>query len=95
MEHQAKARGDIGDTRFLKISPRVLDIEGVMCCRTVANRADAVIYPLSEVESVLDLDILFGWHDLKDSEIRDRFNSTKRSEILVPHCVPVEFIMGL
>jgi hypothetical protein len=59
MEYQRRTEGYIGNTRYLRISPQVLHLPGVMACAGVANKSGSMIYPLEEALDMIDIEILF------------------------------------
>jgi hypothetical protein len=97
MEFSAKQSGHIGEVRYLKINPSILLLPGVMGCATVANRADACILPIEEALDAIDIEILFYGKKLDFSHLptRDRYNTAKKAEILIPGSVPLEYIQNL
>lgn len=97
MEFCARESGHIGEVRYLKINPRILLLPGVMGCATVANKAGAVILPIEDALDAIDVEILFFGKKLNFGHIptRNRYNTAKKAEILIPSAVPLEYIQNL
>jgi ssDNA thymidine ADP-ribosyltransferase, DarT len=95
MEYVAKKDGRIGDSRFLKIVPSVIEIPGVMITDKVANRSDAWPRPAEVMVGKLDLEVIYTRTDWKDAKIQERLRAARLCEILVPKSVPLELIRNV
>lgn len=96
MEYVARRDGHIGETRYLRILPDAVRVPGVMGCKCVANKSDAVIVPLEEALEEIDLDILFAARRrFTDPGFKKRFNEARKAEILVPTRIATHFITNL
>lgn len=94
MVYTAKKEGRLPDPYYLKISPQILHVEDVKISLGVANATGAEILPLLQGIMRLDLDVLYTRTDWKDPEIQERLQEVRKYEILIPHCVPRNLIIG-
>jgi hypothetical protein len=64
----------------------------------VANRNDAVARPLEEALEAFDMEVLFEKpmiEVLSNDHLKKRYNEAKKSEILIPDCIPTSYILNL
>lgn len=92
MEYVALKEGRILASRFLKIAPAVIEMQGVMITDRVANRADAWPQPAEAMVGKLDLEVIYTRTDWKDAKIQERLKTARLCELLIPDSVPFEFI---
>jgi len=98
MEYSAREEGRIGPTVFLKISTEVLNLPGVYGCSIVANKSGSLVRPLEEVLNHFDAEVLFKQPlhvVLANHDLKARYNEAKKSEILIPDCIPTPYILNL
>lgn len=95
MKYLAHRDGRLPNPRYLKISARVLLTPGVRVAFGVANANDTEILPLSEALGRLDLEVLYSRTDWSDPEVNRRLRAAERMEILVPHGVEKNLILGI
>lgn len=98
MRHVAMKERRIDCVKFLTISMRVLQAEGILGCHCVAYKDNGkFILPLEEAFDKFDLEALFDIPspERADEGIKNRFFEAKKSEILVPDCIPPSFILNL
>ena len=94
MLFRAKQEGRIPDPIWLKIKSSILTEDGVRFCSEVSNKSGAVILNAEDAKEEIDFDVLFTYMDWQDPEIQKRRQAAIKSEILVPHFVPIEKILG-
>lgn len=92
MEFRAKEDGRIAQTRFLKIDPTVILLDGVRISLEVSNKAGANIKPAAEALDDIDFEVIYVRTDWKDAAIKERMKIARLYEILVPDCVPLQYI---
>ena len=80
--------------RYLRINPKVLEIEGTKIALGIANSADVKILPVRDAISELDVEVLYTRTDWSNSEIQARLQAAEKFEVLVPDRVPREMIVG-
>jgi ssDNA thymidine ADP-ribosyltransferase, DarT len=95
MEYLATKEGRIQNSRFLKIDPSVIEIEGVMITDAVANRADTWPRPAEEMVAKLDLEVIYKRTDWKDPKIQVRLRAARLCELLIPRTVPLQMIRNI
>lgn len=88
LEAVARRDGRIQNTRWLKINLNVLDIPGVRFTSVVANRAGAQLLTEDDAIGAIDFEGIFNFMDFQIPGNRERKNSAKKAEILIPHFVP-------
>lgn len=91
----AKCEGRIGESIFLEISPDVLKFQGVKFTDDVSNKARVLMHDVSQAANLIDFDVLYNRHDWKDKAVQTRLQSVSKYEILVPHCITLNFIRNL
>jgi hypothetical protein len=92
MEWSAREDGRIERSRFLRIDPKVITLPDVMITDQVANKSGVVPLPANDMIPNLDFKVMYTRTDWKDPEIKERRKKAKLYEVLVPNCVPTEFI---
>lgn len=92
MEWSARQDGRIERSRFLRIDPKVLTLPDVMITDQVANKSGVVPIPANDIIPNLDFKVMYTRTDWKDPEIKERRKKAKLYEVLIPKCVPAEFI---
>lgn len=95
MKYVAHASGRLPAPKYLAISPNVLAITGVYVAFDIANANDTEIVPLDDALDRLDLEVIYTRTDWSNPEIQARLRAVERMEVLVPHCVPRELIIGV
>jgi hypothetical protein len=97
MEYVARKNGHIEQTRFLKISPEILQTPGLKFSPGVSNKADVPIFDLEHALSEMkpDFDIILNKHDFKDPAVQARLQPARKYELLVPDIVPAKLIRNL
>jgi hypothetical protein len=92
MDYIAQKEGRIEKTRFLRIDPTVLTMDGVLVSTEVSNKAGALPQPADTMVKALDLEVIYTRTDWKDPKIQARLRSARKCEILVPDHIPIELI---
>ncbi|WP_064697204.1 DarT ssDNA thymidine ADP-ribosyltransferase family protein [Rhizobium aegyptiacum] len=92
MEHVARQEGRITDTIFLRISPSVLQFEGVRFTNDVSNKSGVESVPIAEAAPHIDFQVLYTWTDWKDPAIKQRLQQAEKYEVLVPTLIPLNLI---
>lgn len=95
MEWRARQDGRIEETKFLKVSPAVLRLPGVLITDGVANKSGMKSAPVEEAIASLDLEVIYTKTDWTKPEIKERLKVAKVREVLVPDGVPIDFIENL
>lgn len=94
MKYLAQMDGRLPKPRYLQISPDVLKIPGVQIAFGVANANDTVILPLFDALEHLDVEVIYTRTNWSDPEIQARLRAAEKMELLVPHGVPRNLIIG-
>ena len=94
MEWRAKQEGRIGETRFLKIHPSVIQIEGVLISEHVSNKADAIIKSASNALDEIDLEVIYARTDWRSDAVKERMKVARVYEVLVPQAVEIALVMN-
>lgn len=86
----AKCAGRLPNPIYLKICLEVLLIDGVMFANGVANANATYLMPMKKAleKNEIDLDVIYKETDWKDPVINNRLQTARKTEILVPNCVP-------
>ena len=92
---RAREDGRIKETLFLEIDPGVLRLEGVMFTPDVANKSGIGVYPVQQVDHMIDFEVLYSRMDWRDPLIRQRLLAAEKYEILVPDLIPLSLIRTL
>lgn len=95
MEYLAKKEGRIERSRFLRIDPCVLTMEGVLISKEVSNKAGAIPRPADEMIGELDLEVIYTRTDWKDAKIQARLRAARKCELLVPRRIAIDHIRNL
>lgn len=95
MEYRAREAGRIQDSIFLQIHPDIVDLDGVLYSPGVANKSGVPFFPISEALQLIDFAVLYTRTDWTDPAIQDRLQAAEKSELLVPHHVPIKYIRNL
>jgi hypothetical protein len=95
MEWSARQDGRIERSRFLRVSPKVLTLAGVMMTDQVSNKAGVVPKAANDMIPNLDFKVMYTRTDWKDPEIKERRQRAKLYEILIPTRVAPELIANL
>lgn len=94
MEYIAKKEGRIERSRFLRIDPSVLTMDGVLISKEVSNKAGALPKPADEMVGELDLQVIYTRTDWSDAKIQARLRAARKCELLVPGQVAVDLIQN-
>ena len=91
----ATEAGRLPNPVYLKICPEILLSDGVMFADGVANATRTTIMTIGDAieEEKIDRKIIYEYNDWKVKEIKDRLWFAKKTEILVPKCVPQNMII--
>lgn len=95
MEYEARRRGDIGATQFLRIKPEVLDIPGVCVTLEVSNKSGAKRVSLDDACKMLDFEVIYERTNWRDPAVMDRLQKARKCELLVPKKVPLALIANV
>lgn len=87
--------GRMPNPRHLRISPQVLQREGIRVAFGIANAEAVNIVPLAEAIERIDVEVIYGWTNWSDPAIQARLQAAERFELLVPDGVPRELIVGI
>ncbi len=92
MEYLAKNDGRIIESKFLPISPAVLEFDGVLFSPDVSNKGGVQPVPIQEAIDRIDFEVLYGQTNWANPDISARLRAAEKCEILVPDHVPRAFI---
>jgi hypothetical protein len=92
MEYRAKSDGRIVASRFLRISPEVLETNGVLFSLGVSNKSGIAFSPIKDAATLIDFEVLYERTDWNDAHIRERLHVAEKCEILVPRHIPHNLI---
>lgn len=95
MCHVAHKEGRIEKSRYIAISPDVLDTAGLIIACDVVNKSDVTLYDIEEGINHLDLEVLYTRTDWTDPAIQERLRRAEKAELLVPKAVPPNLIVGV
>jgi hypothetical protein len=95
MEYLAKKDGRIKTSKFLLIDPAVLRTPNSLIAKDVSNKADASYGNAEEFIEQVDLKVIYTKTDWKDKAVQDRLRAARKSEILIPEHIPLNFIRNL
>lgn len=95
MEYVAKKEGRIEKTRFLRVDPRVITMEGVLISTEVSNKAGVLPRPADEMVNELDLEVIYTRTDWKDPKVQARLRAAQKCELLVPEHIAVKLLRNV
>jgi len=95
MQYVKTRDGDIPNPIWLEIDASILFNSDSMFSDQVANKTDAKIYDIEELAEHIDLDVLWGRTDWKDSKIQQRRRSAKYGEIMIKDEICIRDILGV
>ncbi len=94
MKYLAQKDGRLPNPKYLMISPDVLKIPDVRIAFGVANKNDTLILPLSDALPHLDIEVIYTRTNWSDPDVQSRLQAAEKMEVLVPHGVPKDLILG-
>jgi hypothetical protein len=77
---------------YLWVSPEVLRLPGVRVANGMANAKNTLIRPISTCLADLDLEVIYRKLEWSE-EVRQRLNTARKYEILIPKLIPPMFIL--
>lgn len=80
--------------RLLQVNPEVLLMPGVRVALGAANHRNTDVYRVARAYYEMDWEVYFGEPDKADVGTPARIRSVLNYEVLIPKCVPPEFIIG-
>lgn len=92
MAFRAQQEGRVVDLRWLRVSPAVLSLPGVLICDEVSNKSGAVAKPPIEMVETLDWQVLHGGLNWKDPQVQARLRVAEKYEVLVPKVLARDLI---
>jgi hypothetical protein len=95
MEFLARQEGRIIDSIFLEIHPAVLAFNGVKFTADVSNKAGVIAHDIGNARNMIDFEVLYTRTDWSDPAIQLRLKQAEKCEILVPQCIPLNYIRNL
>lgn len=93
MLHYTRQDGRTPNPIWLKISIDILELPGVQYTSDVSNKAGVPLLSAKTAREEIDLDVMFTYMDWNDPEVRERRKQALKSEILIPHSIPVNMII--
>ena len=92
--HPVHSWGNLLKPLCLEICPEILLCDGVIFTDGVANSNDVPRMPIAEAieKEKIDYKVIYEYTDWSVKEINDRLQLARKTEILVPKCVPLEMI---
>ncbi len=94
MKYLAHKEERLPNPRYLVISPDVLRVPGVQIAFGVANANTTNILPLPDALDHLDLEVIYTRTNWSDPAIQKRLRAAEKMEVLVPHGVARDLILG-
>jgi ssDNA thymidine ADP-ribosyltransferase, DarT len=94
MEYRARKEGRIEQTRFLRINPEILRVDGAKITLDVANKAGVPLLDPSDALKQIDYEVLYTRTDWNDPAVKERLNAARKCEILIPTKVARELIIS-
>lgn len=94
MLYRAKQDGRFQNPIWLQIDVSILEIPGVRYCADVSNKSGVPILEEPQAIAQIDFEVLFARTNWRDPEIQRRLQAARKSEILVPHSIAIEKIVG-
>lgn len=95
MEYCARQDGRITETCWLEIDLALLNNEEVMYTADVSNKVDVPLLTADEAKEAIDLDGIYQFLDFRVEGNQERKNNAQKSEILIPHGVPLNKILNI
>ena len=83
------------DYIWLKISPSVMEVEGVRYSLNVFKHEDWGTLPIGDAEFQLDFEVLYSRTNWRDRAVQHRLSQAERQALLVPEKIPSDFILNL
>ena len=93
MAHVAQRDERALELVLLEINPEVIKIPNVMITNAASNQTGIVRQAAADALDDLDLDVIYNWMKWADPAVNARLQIADKYEILVPNCVPVEYII--
>jgi len=78
---------------WLKVDLSVLFEDGVLFAPGIAYSTGTPLLNAAQAAAQFDFDVLFTYMDWSDPEVQRRRQAAKKSEILVPNCIPWEKVV--
>jgi hypothetical protein len=94
MVHHATNDGRIEQLFYLRIRPDIIKLPGVMITNEVSNQSGVIPGPVSDMLDNLDLEVIYRRMVWSDPVINTRLQAADRYEVLIPDCVPTEYILN-
>jgi hypothetical protein len=94
MLFRAQQDGRIRNVTWIKICSSALKIPNTRFTTAVANQAGVQLLDNETAKASIDFIGLYSYLDFSVEENKVRKNAAKKSQILVPNMVPLNFILG-
>lgn len=94
MEYIAKKDGRIQKVKYLQICPSILCFDGIRLTADISNKRGVALLTLDEAIEQMDFEIIYTRTNWRDPEILARRKAAEKYELLVPSCIPLQFIRG-
>ncbi len=95
MEYIARKEERIEQSKFIRVSPEVLRIEGVRVTTEVSNKSGITPLPLDDGLAILDYEAMYTRLNFKDPEQLMRRKTVEKYELLVPDRVSTDLLIGI
>ena len=95
MEYIARKEKRIEQSKFIRVSPEILRIDGVRLTTDVSNKSGIMPLPVDEGLALLDHKAMYTRLNFKDPEQLARRQAAEKYEILVPDRVTADLLIGL
>lgn len=93
MEFSKRIAGEIDQTVWLQIDPKIVETPGTLFCSRVSNSDGATTVRLEDLTiEDMDAEIVFRFNDWKNPVVRERLNAAQKYELLIPNMIPAELI---
>lgn len=92
MCHVAHREGRILEPKYISIDPIVLKIPDTRISLDVANKSSSALLRPEDGLKKIDRDVLYTRMNWNDPAVNARLKNAEKCEILIPTCVPPEYI---
>jgi hypothetical protein len=94
MLHAAQQDGRINAATWIKICSSILSNPNIRYTKEVANQAGAALLENDEAKAQIDLEGIYKFLPFNAEGNKERKLAARKSQILIPHAVPVDYILG-
>lgn len=95
MEYVARKDGRIIASKYLRIDPRIVSVDGIRFTEDVSNKAGVPLLTLAEAAERLDFEVIYSWTDWRKPEIQKRLRQAAKYELLIPERIQLDSILNI